>query len=104
MYEYLLGGSSHLVSGLVHPSYVCGHCPHKNPIYNQGWFTHLRFVGSSPPSMDQMIRESAPVLRNDGAVATIITDRKRSSRESDVDTEKPLLTTAGIQQLMAILM
>ena len=39
-----------IVSGLVHPSYVCGLCPHKNPIYNQCYNPPKRFVGSSPPS------------------------------------------------------
>ena len=43
----VLGGSSHL-SGLVHPSYKW-----INPtyaIYHWGELTHLRAVGSSPPS------------------------------------------------------
>ena len=34
-----------IVSGLVHPSYVCGHCPHLSHENHQGCFTHLRFVG-----------------------------------------------------------
>ena len=32
----LLGGSSHLVSGLVHPRYFCGRLAPTYPIYNQG--------------------------------------------------------------------
>ena len=44
----VLGGSSHLVSGIVHPSYKW-----INPTYPMsitGVITHLRFLGSSPPS------------------------------------------------------
>ena len=36
----ILGGSSHLVSGLVHPSYLRGHCPHLSHWNNQGELTH----------------------------------------------------------------
>ena len=32
LYNIVLGGSSHLVSGLVHPSYKWTTCPHKNHI------------------------------------------------------------------------
>ena len=35
-----------IVSGLVHPSFLSGHCPHKNPIYNQGC-NPLRICGMS---------------------------------------------------------
>ena len=60
----LLGGSSDLVSGLVHPSYKS-----TNPSYNQGWFTHLRFVGSSPPSRekDQTLARRELVRRGRGS-------------------------------------
>ena len=50
--NWLLGGSSHLVSGLVHPSYKWTN-PTKIPLKSPGCFiTHKNdwFVGSSPPS------------------------------------------------------
>ena len=49
----ILGGElpTNRLGGLVHPSYKWTTCPHKNPIYNQGELTHLRSVGSSPPSI-----------------------------------------------------
>ena len=41
----VFGGSSHLVSGLVHPSYKWTSCPHISHWNHQGELTHLRFVG-----------------------------------------------------------
>ena len=44
------GGSFHLVSGLVHPSDFSGLTLQKSHVNHWGELTHLRFVGSSPPS------------------------------------------------------
>ena len=41
----LLGGSSHLVSGLVHPSDFSGLILQTSHVNHWGFFTHLRFVG-----------------------------------------------------------
>ena len=38
-------GIPRIVSGWVHPSYVCGHCPHLSHWNHQGCGPHLRFVG-----------------------------------------------------------
>ena len=47
--QQLLGGSSHLVSGLVHPSYgIFVGLIHKK---NWGELTHLRAVGSEPQQL-----------------------------------------------------
>ena len=47
----ILGGSSHLVSGLVHPSDFSGLTLQKSHVNHWGELTHLRAVGSSPPSI-----------------------------------------------------
>ena len=43
----VLGGElpTNRLGGLVHPSYLRGRLAPTYPIYNRGWFTHLRFVG-----------------------------------------------------------
>ena len=46
----ILGGSSHLVSGLVHPSYKWINPTY--PIYNWGYNPLKLAVGSSPPSRE----------------------------------------------------
>ena len=40
---------------ITHPSDVCGHCPHLSYWNNQGCGPHLRFAGSSPPSVSPLL-------------------------------------------------
>ena len=47
----MLGGSSHLVSGLVHPSFLSGLTLYLSHVNHWGYNSQKRFVGSSPPSV-----------------------------------------------------
>ena len=54
--SYLVANYPRIVSGLVHPSCFSGHCPHLSILipFITGVIPHLRFVGSSPPSDDEL--------------------------------------------------
>ena len=54
---YLVVHPTNRGCGLVHPSYGCGHCPHKNPIYNQAWFTQLWLWTTLPPLINPIEKD-----------------------------------------------